>query len=144
MLTCGQNQHQNTVTVFQSNSQHVFLEILLFISSGSKQMSKMSDQRTCQAIESMSWMATEYLNYSGGKNERKEVDSNRNFILKIRVLNFISFFFFCPQQADLNSSTRAWTQAPLQWKCGVLTSGLPGQVPRFIFLIILSLIEYWL
>ena len=94
MLTCGQNQHQNTLTVFHSNSHHVFLEILLFISSGSKQMSKISDQRTCQATESMSWMVTEYLNYSGGKNERKGVDRDRAFILKIRVLNFFFFFFF--------------------------------------------------
>ena len=109
MLTCGQNQHQNTLTVFHSNSHHVFLEILLFISSDSKQMSKISDQRTCQATESMSWMITEYLNYNEGKNERKGIDRDRAFILKIRVLNFISFFlffFFFPQQADLNYSTR--------------------------------------
>lgn len=106
MLTCGQNQHQNTLTMFHSDSHHVFLEILLFISSDSKQMSKISDQKTCQATESMSWMVTEYLNYSEGKNERKGIDRDRAFILKTRVLNFIFLSFFFPQQADLNYSTR--------------------------------------
>lgn len=57
----------NTLTVFHSNSHLVILEILLFASSGSKQTSKISNRRPWQATEPISWVVTEYLNYSGKK-----------------------------------------------------------------------------
>ena len=40
---------------------------------------------------------------------------------------------------DLNSPTRDWTSAPLQWKLGILTTGLPGKSQAVIPFVVLIL-----
>ena len=42
---------------------------------------------------------------------------------------FLPFFVVPSGMWDFNSSTRDWTHAPRNWKCGVLTAGLPGKCP---------------
>ena len=49
---------------------------------------------------------------------------------------FFSLFFEDPGLQDLNSLTRDWTHDPLQWKCKLLITRLPGKSPGLWFLII--------
>jgi len=50
------------------------------------------------------------------------------------ILKFFFFFGITPSNLrDLNSPTRGWTCTPLQWKHGVLITGLPGNSPYLLF-----------
>ena len=52
----------------------------------------------------------------------------------ISYLTFSFFFGITPSSLrDLNSPTRGWTCTPLQWKHGVLITGLPGNSPYLLF-----------
>ena len=58
----------------------------------------------------------------------------KNFCLFFFVFVFLGFFLSIPRGLrDLSSPTRDRIQAPQQWKCGVLTTGPPGNSQEFHF-----------